>query len=77
MRKIVALSEIYSEEDVSAAMDESFVFEAFSSEYIANILERRKWHEKGKTALSLTRNQDLLDLEIEKPNLGIYDKKEK
>lgn len=77
MRKIVALSEIYSEEAVRAAMDESFVFEAFSSEYIANILERRNRHEKGKGALSLTRNQDLLDLEIEKPNLGIYDKKEK
>jgi transposase len=38
VRKIVALSEIYSPEAVARAMEDAFVFEAFSCEYIANLL---------------------------------------
>jgi len=39
VRKIVALSDIYTAEAVARAMEEAFVYEAFSSDYIANLLE--------------------------------------
>ncbi|MCP3954749.1 MAG: IS21 family transposase, partial [Desulfobacterales bacterium] len=49
-----------------------FFFQAFSSEYIANILEQsnRKVEEAG--ALHLTRASDLLELEIAHPNMDLY-----
>lgn len=72
VRKIVALSEIYSPDEVQRAMDDAFLFQAFSSEYIANILEQRHRQVKQPGALHLTRNSDLLDIEIESPNMNIY-----
>jgi hypothetical protein len=41
VRKIVALSEIYGERAVARAMEDVFVYQAFSSEYIANIAGQR------------------------------------
>ena len=72
IRKIVALSEIYSPEAVSRAIDDAFVFEAFSCEYIANILEQRAKVKKEPAALHLTRKEDLLKLEVAEPNLELY-----
>ena len=60
-RKIVALSEIYGVEEVDRALRDALEFEAFSSEYIANILERRRRVLPEPGALHLTRRQDLLD----------------
>ncbi len=72
VQKIVALSEIYGEEAVERAMEDAFFFQAFSSEYIANILEQsnRKVEEVG--VLHLTRASDLLELEIAHPNMDLY-----
>ena len=39
--QIVALSEIYGDQAVARAMADAFVFQAFSCEYIANLLEQR------------------------------------
>lgn len=72
VRKIVALSEIYSPDEVQRAMDDAFLFQAFSSEYIANILEQRNRRVEQPGALHLIRNSDLLDIEIESPNMNIY-----
>jgi transposase len=72
VRKIVALSDIYGAEAVAAAMQDAFVYQAFSSEYIANLLEQRKRIRPQPSALQLTRRQDLLDLVIENPDLAIY-----
>lgn len=72
VRKIVALSEIYSPDEVKRAMDDAFEFQAFSSEYIANILEQRHRQVEQPGALHLTRNSDLLDIEIESPDMNIY-----
>jgi transposase len=72
VQKIVALSEIYPKEAVSRAMEDAFTFQAFSSEYIANILEQRSRHQEEPGALSLTRKQDLLDLTLKIPDLNIY-----
>ncbi|MBW2660315.1 MAG: IS21 family transposase [Deltaproteobacteria bacterium] len=72
VRKIVGLSEIYGSEDVKRAMDDAFLFQAFSSEYIANILEQRNREVKKPGVLHLTRSQDLLNLEVELPDMSVY-----
>jgi len=72
IRQIVALSEIYSIEQVRRAMDDAFVFKAFSCEYIANLLEACSRPSQEAGALHVTRRSDLLDLTIAQPNLDIY-----
>jgi hypothetical protein len=73
IRQIVALSEIYGPERTARAIEDAFTFQAFSSEYIANILEQRQRVLPEPGALHLTRRQDLLDLELPEPDLSIYD----
>jgi hypothetical protein len=72
VRKIVALSEIYGTEKTARAIQDALEFEAFSCEYIANILEQRQGLLPEPGALHLTRRQDLLDLELPEPNLSLY-----
>lgn len=71
--KIVALSEIYGGDKVARAIEDALSFQAFSCEYIANILQQRDRpaHEPG--ALHLTRSSDLLELDTQQPDLSIYD----
>ena len=71
-RKIVALSEIYGTQPVARAMEDAFHFQAFSCEYIANLLEQRARIMPEPGALHLTRREDLLELTVEPPNLNIY-----
>jgi hypothetical protein len=73
IRKIIALSEIYGEEATGRAIEDALEFQAFSSEYIANILDQRTRNLPEPGALHLTRREDLLDLELPEPDLGIYD----
>jgi len=73
VRKIVALSEIYGPELTRRAIEDALEFQAFSSEYITNLLEQRQRVLPEPGALHLTRRQDLLDLELPEPNLGLYD----
>ncbi len=73
VRQILALSEIYGVPAVARAMDDAFTFQAFSCEYIANILESRKRLLPEPGALLLTRRQDLLELEMPEPDLSLYD----
>jgi transposase len=72
LRKIVALSEIYGCEPVARAMEDAFVFQAFSSEYIANLLEQRRRITPEPGVLHLTRREDLLDIVVEPPDMDIY-----
>lgn len=76
VQKIVALSEIYGPEAVARAIDDAFAFEAFSCEYIANLLEQRARFLPEPGALHLTRSEDLLDIDIEQPDLSIYQRKD-
>ena len=76
VRKIVALSEIYPPEAVARAMEDAFVFQAFSCEYIANLLEQRSRCLPEPGALHLTRSEDLLDIKLEQPDLSIYERKD-
>jgi len=72
--KIVGLSEIYGTESVARAIEDAIVLQAFSSEYIANILEQRTRKLPEPAALILTRRQDLLEIEIDQPDMAIYNK---
>jgi len=72
VRKIVALSDIYPPEAVSRALEDAFVYEAFSSDYIANLLEQRARFTPEASALHLTRREDLLEVRLEQPDLSIY-----
>jgi len=76
VRQIVALKEIHGEDAVRRAMDDAFEFQAFSCEYIANILDQRARQCPKPGPLHLTRNEDMLELDLEKPDLSIYDSKE-
>jgi len=73
IQKIVALSEVYSADQITHAIDDAITFEAFGCEYIANILIQRANVPMTPSALHLTRRQDLLDLEIPDPDMDIYE----
>ena len=73
IRQIVALSEIYRREKIAQAIEDAFAFQAFSCEYIANILEQRERIMPEPGALHLTRRQDLLELDMPEPDLSIYE----
>jgi len=75
VRKIVALSDIYGVHAVCRAMEDAFFYQAFSSDYIENLVEQRRRFPKEPAPLQLTRAQDLLDLTIDHPNLSIYQTK--
>jgi transposase len=76
VQKIVALSEVYGSDAVAEAMTDAFQFQAFSSEYIANILEQRSRCVPEPGALHLTRREDLLELKVDQPDLNIYEDKQ-
>lgn len=72
VRKILALSEIYGIEPTARAIEDGLTFHAFSSEYIAHLLESRTRALPAASPLSLTRHQDLLELQLPEPNLSLY-----
>jgi transposase len=73
LRKIVALAEIYGVDAVDRAIQDGIAFEAYSCEYIANILEMRAREHPEPGALTLTRRQDLLEIEIPAADLSPYE----
>jgi transposase len=75
VQKIVALSELYGPDAVARAIQDAFTYQAFSCEYIANILQQRQRPTEQPGALHLTRRQDLLDLELPAPDLSLYQRK--
>ena len=72
-RKIVALGEIYGADEVDRALRDALEFEAYSSEYVANILEQRRRALPEPGALHLTRRQDLLELDLPPVDLDRYE----
>jgi transposase len=72
VRKIVALSDIYGQEQVARALSDALHYEAFASDYIANLLEQRARFTPEASALHLTRREDLLELRLQAPDLSIY-----
>jgi transposase len=76
VQKIVALSEIYGVEKVQRALEDAWAYQAFSCEYIANLLEQQARPMTEPGALHLTRQQDLLDLDLPAPDLSLYQAQE-
>ena len=74
--KIMGLREVYGPDKVARAVQDAFEFEAFSSDYIANILEQRDRLTVQPGPLHLTRRQDLLDVELAPVDLSIYELKD-
>jgi transposase len=73
VRKILALAEIYPADAVARAISDGLAFQAFSAEYIANILETRARVLPEPGPLQLTRRHDLLDIDIAPPDLNAYE----
>ena len=76
VQKIVALSEIHGLEKVQRALEDAWAYQAFSCEYIANLLDQRARPLVEPGALHLTRRQDLLELELPAPDLSLYQRAE-
>ena len=74
VRRIVALAEIHGDKAVERAIVDGLAFQAFSAEYVANMLEMRLRELPEPAALQLTRRSDLLDMELPAPNLSVYDR---
>lgn len=72
VQKIMALAEIHGEAATGRAIDDAHALGAYSSEYIANILEQRTRLTPEPGALHLTRASDLLELELPPPDLTPY-----
>jgi hypothetical protein len=70
------LREVYGPDKVARAIQDAFEFEAFSSDYIANILEQRDRLAVQPGPLHLTRRGDLLDVELAPADLSIYEPKD-
>jgi len=77
VNKIVALAEIYGGGKVAAALEDALASQAFSSQYIENILQQRARHNPAPGPLHLTRRADLLDLELAPADLSPYDNDKK
>ena len=74
LRKILALAEIYGPPATARAIEDALAFNAFSSEYIAHLLEARARTTSAPTSpLSLTRRADLLELDLPEPDLSVYE----
>jgi transposase len=72
VRKIVALSDTYGQVAVARAMDDAMHYGAFAADYITNLLEQRARFTPEASPLHLTRREDLLDIELTPPDLGLY-----
>ena len=73
VQKILALLEIYGADKVIRALEDAHEHQAFSCEYIANLLEQRAKPLPEPGALHLTRASDLLELDLPEPDLSVYD----
>ena len=72
VRKIVALADIHGEEAVIRALTDALAFEAFSSEYIAHLIDARVRRLPEASPLVLMRRQDVLELELPPADLSAY-----
>jgi len=73
INKIVALTEIHGTEKIALAIQDAIQSQAYSSQYIENILEQRSRHNPTPGPLHLTRRADLLELELPAADLTPYD----
>ena len=73
VRKIVALLSVYGRDPLLRALADAATAGAFGSDYIATLLEVRGRPLPEAEPLHLSRKSDMLDLEIQAPDLNLYD----
>ena len=76
LRRINALADIHSREEVARLLADALEHGAFSSEYVLNILQARQRTLPEPGPLHVTRRQDLLELDLPDPDLDIYGKEQ-
>jgi transposase len=72
VRQIVALSDIFSHDAVARALADALEYGAFAADYIASLLEQRARFTPQESPLHLTRREDLLELQLQPPDLSLY-----
>jgi transposase len=73
VRKILALSQVYGENMTAQAISDACDMNVFGCDYVQNILECRARHLPEPGPLHVTHKRDMLDLEINPPDMAIYD----
>ena len=73
VNRIVALADIHGREAVARAIQDAIEAQAFSSQYIENILQQRQCDTPQPGPLHLTRRSDLLELELPPADLSSYE----
>lgn len=76
IRRIIALCDIYSDQEVGRAIEDAIDFGAYADAYIVNILEQRSRPIGEPAPLHLTRQQDMLEIDLPLPDLDIYQTKQ-
>ena len=71
--KLAALIDIHGPDPVRRAVEDALELEAYSVEYILNLLEQRARPLPEAGPLHLTRNEDLLELELPEPDLSVHE----
>ena len=74
VQKILALREIYGTDATARALEDALAYHAFGAEYLTNLLAQRGRPARETAALHLTRQQDLLELDLPAPDLSLYDR---
>lgn len=77
VRRIVALVDVYGEEAVGRALEDAHSFQAYSAEYILNILQQRSRKQPEAGPLHVPHKGDLLDIELPAPDLTLYTEPQK
>ena len=72
IQRIVALAEVHGDDLISRLLIDLLELEAFSADYVSNLVTQRSRHRPEPSALHLTRACDLLELEIPAPDLTVY-----
>ena len=77
IRKILALVEIHGAEEVIVTLKDALRLKTCGSAYIENILEQRDRFRKRREpgTLHITHKKEMLDMDGDDPDIGIYDKK--
>jgi transposase len=76
VKKILALAQIYGQPALAHVMQQALAMEAFSAEYLENLLLQQQEPAPPPPApLHLTRRPELLNLQPLQPDLAIYDQK--
>ena len=74
VKKILALAQIYGQPALAQVMEEALALEAFSAEYLENLLRQRQEPlPPPPTPLHLTHRPELLNLPPVQPDLTVYD----